>query len=206
MKELYHDLITKKSFEILKEFKKKFNFILIGGWAVYFYAKTLKSKDIDIIVDYNVLGEIKKEYEVFKNQRLKKYEIKIEGVDIDIYLPFFSKLSFPVEEIKNYTHFIEGFEIPFPEVLLILKIKPCVERIGSLKGRKDLLDIFSLLSKEIIDWNLYKKFIKRYSLQNLNEEFKKIIISVKSLPELRLSCHFISKLKKSVLNEIEKIH
>jgi len=37
MKELYHDLITKKSFEILKEFKKKFNFILIGGWAVYFY-------------------------------------------------------------------------------------------------------------------------------------------------------------------------
>jgi len=178
----------------------------MGSLFLCFYVKTLKSKDIDIIVDYDVLGEIKKEYEVFKNQRLKKYEIKIEGVDIDIYLPFFSKLSFPVERIKNYTHFIEGFEIPFPEVLLILKIKPCIERKGSLKGRKDLLDIFSLLSKNIIDWTLYKKFIKRYSLQDLNEKFKEIVISVKSLPELRLSCHSISKLKKLVLNEIEKIH
>ena len=47
----YHDIITEKSFEFLQELKKKFNFVLIGGWAVFLYARTLKSKDIDIIVD-----------------------------------------------------------------------------------------------------------------------------------------------------------
>ena len=53
MTEFYHDLITEESFKILQEFGKKFKFILIGGWAVFLYAKSLKSKDIDIVIDYD---------------------------------------------------------------------------------------------------------------------------------------------------------
>ena len=52
MAEFYHELITEKSFKILQDLRKKIKFILIGGWAVFLYARTLKSKDIDIIIDY----------------------------------------------------------------------------------------------------------------------------------------------------------
>jgi len=58
--EFYHELITEKSFKILQDLKRKFNFILIGGWAIYLYTKTLKSKDLDIILDYDELEKIKK--------------------------------------------------------------------------------------------------------------------------------------------------
>ena len=56
--QFYHNLITEKSFEHLKGFKKKYNFVLIDGWAVYLYSKSLKSKDIDIIVDYDELAKM----------------------------------------------------------------------------------------------------------------------------------------------------
>lgn len=46
MAEFYHQLITEKSFQLLKQLKQKFNFILIGGWAIYLYSKSLKSKEV----------------------------------------------------------------------------------------------------------------------------------------------------------------
>ena len=57
--EFYNDLITRESFTYLQSMRKKYDFILIGGWAVYLYSKSLKSKDIDIIIDYDVLAKIK---------------------------------------------------------------------------------------------------------------------------------------------------
>lgn len=56
----YHDIITEKSWVELKNLAKNIKFILIGGWAVYLFSKTLKSKDIDIIVDYPRLSRLKK--------------------------------------------------------------------------------------------------------------------------------------------------
>ena len=73
--EYWHDLITEKSWKILQELKGKFKFILIGGWAVYLLAKTQKSKDVDIIVDISTLQQIKNQYELRKNDNLRKYEI-----------------------------------------------------------------------------------------------------------------------------------
>lgn len=136
MAEFYHDLITEKSFEILQQLKKKLNFILIGGWAIFLYSKTLKSKDIDLIVDYDELEKIRKDFQLFKNERLKKYEIRIGEIDVDIYLPHFSKLGFPAEEIRNYTQSVEGFIVPVPEILLILKTIALTERKGTAKGGK----------------------------------------------------------------------
>jgi len=49
MSQFYQKIITEKSWEALTVFKKQFDFILIGGWAVYLYTHALKSKDIDII-------------------------------------------------------------------------------------------------------------------------------------------------------------
>jgi hypothetical protein len=42
------------------------------------HSKALKSKDIDIIVGYDELEKLKNDFSVFKNGRLKKYEIKFE--------------------------------------------------------------------------------------------------------------------------------
>jgi rubrerythrin len=201
MAEFYHDLITEKSFKILQDLKREFDFILIGGWAIYLYTKALKSKDVDII-DYNELEKFKKQFSIFKNERLKKYEAKIEEIDIDIYLPYFSDLKFPIEEIKNYTQSLEGFKVPIPEILLILKVKTYTERKGTIKGEKDLLDIFSLISNEKIDWKTYRELIKKYKLDGLNQKLKEIISSTKVIPQLNLLDHQISRLKKKILEKL----
>ena len=39
MSEYYHNLVNKKSFEILKQLQRTHNFILIGGWAVFVWTK-----------------------------------------------------------------------------------------------------------------------------------------------------------------------
>jgi len=197
--EFYHDLITKKSFKILQDLKKKFDFILIGGWAVFLYSKGLKSKDIDIVIDYDELAKIKGEFDLFKNERLRKYEIKIEEIDIDIYLPHFSNLGIPVEEIKNYAQSREGFLAPWPELLLVLKVYAFQERKGTVKGQKDLIDIFSLINGGEIDWKRYKKLIEKYSLSEVNEGFKKLISSTVAVPELNILNHQMARLKKKIL-------
>jgi len=202
MPEFYHDLITEKSFKILQDLKRKFNFILIGGWAIFLYTNALKSKDVDIVVDYDQLEKFKKELNIFKNERLKKYEAKIEEVDIDIYLPFFSDLAFPIEEIKNYIQSIEGFQVPVPEILLILKVKTYFERKGTTKGQKDFLDIFTLISNKIIDWQKYKELIEKYNLKETNQKLKEIISSAKAIPQLNLLNHQISRLKRKILEKL----
>ena len=37
--EYWHDLIVEKSWNALQKIKREFNFILIGGWAIYLYTK-----------------------------------------------------------------------------------------------------------------------------------------------------------------------
>jgi len=200
--EYYHDLITEKSFQILQDLRKKYQFILIGGWAIFLYTKSLKSKDIDIIVEYKELEKLKNDFSVFKNERLKKYEIKIEEIDIDIYLPFYSQLGLPIEEIKNYTQSQEGFIVAWPEILLILKIYVFGQRKNSAKGQKDLLDIFSLLKSDLINWRKYREIIKKYNLSHLNDDLKNLVSSIKPLAELNLNEQAIAKLKKKILLEI----
>jgi hypothetical protein len=200
--EYYHNLIAEKSFQILKELKKKYQFVLIGGWAVFLYAKALKSKDIDLIVDFDELEKLKQEFAVFKNERLKKYEIKKDETDIDIYLPFYSDLGLAAEEIKKHTQSQEGFILPIPEILLLLKIYTSEQRKGSVKGQKDILDIFSLLKEDLIDWPKYKKLIDEYKLKPINDSFKSLVKLTGPLPELNLNQQAISKLKKKILAKI----
>ena len=135
-KEFWHNLITEKSFHLLQELRKGFDFVLIGGWAIYFYTHSLKSKDIDIIMDLETLGQLKQKFEVYKNDRLKKYEIKIKDIDVDIYIPYWSDLGLPVESIIKETVSLEGFNVPKRGIL--------VEELG-LNQKK-----FSDLKKKIL--------------------------------------------------------
>jgi hypothetical protein len=173
--EFWHDVLIEKSWAVLLELRKRYEFILLGGWAVYLYTKALKSKDIDIIVDYNTLGLMGRELPLKKNERLKKYELLISDVEVDVYVPYFSNLGIPVEDVAANIRVLEGFKVPTPEVLLILKQAAEVERAGSVKGLKDRIDILALLIYSEIDFNTYLSLVNKYSLYSYRERLKNLV-------------------------------
>lgn len=196
----YHDLITEKSWKFLQQFQRDYKFILIGGWAVYLYSKSLKSRDIDIICNYEELKKLKLKYELTKNERLKKYEFHAGEFDVDIYVPYYSDLGIPVEDLQNLTRNIEGFCVIEPEVLLMLKQKAFIDRAGSLKGEKDKLDIIAL-AKILQDTGGFKKYdglLKKYNLDFYKTELQKILQETKSASELGLNEHQFAKLKSKI--------
>ncbi|MFA4818218.1 MAG: hypothetical protein WC608_05900 [Parcubacteria group bacterium] len=200
----YHDIITEKSFEFLQELKKKFNFVLIGGWAVFLYARTLKSKDIDIIVDYLELGKLKEEYEVVKNDRLKKYEIKTGEFDLDIYLPHYSELGVDLDELQQTAVNKEGFKLPAPEMLFLLKLYAWSDRQGSAKGEKDKLDIFSLATLPEFDWAQYLRLVKKYNLKDSHAGFIRLLKNTVELKELEFNQQKMAKFKKGISGKLKK--
>jgi hypothetical protein len=142
----YHDAIAERSWRTLLELHKRYDFVLIGGWAAWLYARGAKSRDIDMVVDYDGLARLRADYQVRKNARLRKYEIKADGFDIDIYVPHYSiTLAVPPEFVMTRVQIRDGFRVPDPETLLALKLGAWNERRGSAKGSKDELDIRSLL-------------------------------------------------------------
>lgn len=203
MPEFYHNSVTDKSFRFLKELNERYKFILIGGWAVFLYTRSLKSKDIDIILDYNQLGNLREEFTVDKNDRLKKYEIKVGEFDIDIYLAHYSELGLPCEFITNSAITEEGFLLPRPEVLFLLKLQAWQGRKGSIKGRKDEVDILSLAFLESFNWSECLAIIKKFNFKEKFENFIFLLKKTTNVPELNLNEQQISRLKKRVTQDIE---
>ena len=202
-KEYWNTLLIQKSWEILQRLKKKYNFILIGGWATYILTKQQKSKDIDIVISIEELEKLKKE-SITKNDRLKKYELKIEEVDIDIYVEYYSKLSIPVEDIKQYTMETQGFKVASPESLIILKQGAYKNREYSVKGEKDKIDIISLLFFIEIDLGKYKEILSKYNLESYLEELKKVLSSFKDYNALNMTPREFKKKKEQLLLRIRK--
>lgn len=193
----YHDIITEKSFKFLQELQKEFNFVLIGGWAVYLYSHSLKSKDIDIIVDYSELGKLKEKYEVFKNSRLKKYEIKTGEFDVDIYLPHYSQLGMDLTGATGSAIVKEGFRVPRLETLFLLKLFAWRERQGSAKGEKDKLDIFSLAFLPEFNWKDYLDLANKGEFAGLRGQFAALLEKTIDIKELGINLQAMSKFKKA---------
>lgn len=198
----YHNLITEKSWKKLQELKRQHRFILIGGWAVYLYAKMQKSKDIDFICDYEELEKLRSKYDLIKNERLKKYEIHAGEFDIDIYTPFFSDLSIPPEEIEKMAITIDGFKVPTAEALLILKQKAYQNRAGSSKGEKDRIDIISLLDS--VDFKKYAELLKKFDEEKYNEDLRRILQNTRQVHELNMSEHAFASFRKKILGKLAK--
>ncbi len=201
MKEYWPESITKKSWERLILLKNEFDFILIGGWAIYLYTHLHKSKDIDIIVDLPTLYTIREKYTLIKNERLRKYEIREDNFDIDIYTPFFSDIGLKIEEIlKMNPVIIEGIKVVQPEVLLFLKLHAFQDRKGSVKGGKDAIDIVGLLYK--VDMN-FKKFL---SLGNVNytKELLLILKAFKDWEYLGLDYITYKRWQKNIIEKLSK--
>lgn len=147
MSTFYHDAIVDRSWRTLQSLAQDYAFTLIGGWATWLHTRAAKSTDIDIIVDFDTLSQLRQRYEVQKNDRLKKYEVHADGFDIDIYLPFYSTtLALPAEIVTQHAMVVDGFQVPPVEYLLALKLGAWNDRRASAKGQKDLLDIHGLIA------------------------------------------------------------
>lgn len=180
----YRDQVTQKSWRILTDLSSKYQFVLIGGWAVWLYTKQLKSKDIDIVVGLDQLGKLSTDFALEKNERLKKYEIRQDEIEIDVYTPFYSEIGVPAEEILRTAINLNGFMVPPPEILLRLKMVAYQNRKGSDKGRKDLVDMISLLC------------LPELKLADVPQEIINLANSQSEIPELSLNSHQYSKYKK----------
>ncbi|MFH1899829.1 MAG: hypothetical protein ABIJ83_00980 [Patescibacteria group bacterium] len=189
----------------MQELRKNYQFILIGGWAVFLYSHALKSKDIDIIVDYSELAKLKEKNEIFKNERLKKYEMKIEEFDVDIYLPHYSSLGIDINKIKEKICLREGFQVPELEILLILKLYAWENRRGSVKGQKDEIDIFSLAILSDFNWLKYSGLIKEFDLEKYHRNFIVLIKKTREIKELKINEQKMSKIRKNILQFIDAI-
>lgn len=204
--EFWNDIATDKSWKVLQELVKKISPILIGGWACYLLTKKMKSKDVDIIVDFPILTRIKEEFGLKKNEKLKKYETVINEISIDIYVPYYSKLILPTGLIQKNTKIVDGIKVPQPEILLILKQQAEIARgEKSLKGQKDRVDILSILMNTKMNWENYYRIIKEQNIEHYAKQLKKIIIEAKKefsyfdIENLRQ----IKLIKRKLLREIQ---
>lgn len=198
--------MTEKSWSLLiKISKEPFKFIVIGGWATYLWTKLHKSKDIDIaITDIRELDYLRRNYQLKKNDNLKKYEISFDEIDLDIYVAYFSKLPIPVEHLSQFTTKIEGLNVLKPEALLILKQGAELQRKESTKGAKDQIDIMALLFYSNINTNLYFDLLKKYNLENYFLRLKSVINSFKDYNYLNLNPRQFKLKKKEILGKLTK--
>lgn len=202
MRQYYQDTITDESFVLLSKLNQQIDLLLIGGWAVWLYTKSLKSKDVDFIIDYSVLSFLQSKFPVFKNERLKKYEL-IEGrVSVDIYLPHFSFIGIKIEELSKYKTRKSGFTILTKEALLLTKQTAYKSRFASAKGQKDKVDILSLILLPDFDFQAYQELLKTYGLTEYLVYLKKILNETHEFKELGLNAHAFAILKKRLMEII----
>ena len=201
--EFWNELVTGKSWEVLLRLRREpVPFTLIGGWAAYLWTRMQKSKDIDIVLeDHAGLEYLKQHFTLKKNDSLRKYEIIVDGIDIDIYVPYFSRLTLPAEDIRGYSTIVENIRVARPEALLVLKQGAEMDRGDSVKGRKDRLDIMALVLRTEMDWQLYRELLERYSLAGHLQRLRGIVGSFEDIRYLGLNPREF-KLAKGKIAEI----
>jgi hypothetical protein len=181
---MWRDDIVDKSWMVLGELKGLADFVLIGGWAVYFWSKKLKSRDIDLYIDqenfYRLQSALlQRGYAVKRNVRLKKFEAVIGDVEVDIYTPFMSNLVVPCLDVfsQRLYSLIERFRVAIPEVLLLLKAQAAQQRWHAEKGLKDRVDIISLLKFVDIKHDVLEQVLRKYDEQHVLRDVIKRAIS-----------------------------
>lgn len=190
---MWRDDIVDRAWTALAHLRELSDFILIGGWAVYFWTSRLKSRDIDLCINqdnfYRLQSQLQKE-NVFvnRNPRLRKYEAKLGDVEVDIYTPFQSNLIIPVSSLFEngwYTK-IEGHNVALPEVLLLLKSQAASERWNSEKGVKDRVDLLALLL--YCDWK--ERFLKQLA-DNFDRQRQLLGVLARTVKESRVEYRYL---------------
>jgi len=171
---MWRDELIERSWRVLNDLKTFVDFVVIGGWGVYFWTKKLKSRDIDLYVSQEAFYKLQMElqqrgYPLKRNVRLQKFEALIGDVEVDLYTPFMCNLVIPCSEVlheKLYS-IVEGFNVATPEVLLILKAQAARQRWHAEKGVKDRADIISLLQFADIKTDTLRSLLDSYDKKHI---------------------------------------
>ena len=156
---------TQESFRVLRKLAKELDFVLIGGWAVYYYVRQQESLDVDIALDYSNLTYFNK-YGINQYEGMKiKYSI-IDDIYVDIFLSEFSdkETVIPVSRILEDYVTIEGMKVVRKELLLLLKLNGYF-RNDETKVRKDIIDVVTLLFYADINLKKVKGILDQYKIE-----------------------------------------
>lgn len=202
--EFWNSEITNDSWNELLVLSRTYNFILIGEWAIYLYTKLHKSRDIDIVVDYDQFWVLSKDFQLRKNPSVRRYEIKFRKFDIYIYTPFYSRLTVPVQDLINNFTIIENIKVSKIEELLILKLGAFDERVDSIKGQKDRLDIAGLVFYSSVDYARFTELLNKYEKRVYYKLLMNAVgnIDPRLLRYLNLNESTYAKIKKKALEVI----
>jgi len=170
---MWRDELIERAWQVLNDLKTFADFVVIGGWGIYFWTKKLKSRDIDLYVSQEAFYRLQMElqqrsYTLKRNVRLRKFEALIGNVEVDVYTPFMCNLAIPCSDVmqeKLYS-ILEGFNVATPEVLLILKAQAAQQRWHAEKGVKDRADIISLLQFADIKTDILRNLLEKYDKEH----------------------------------------
>lgn len=171
---MWRDEHIERSWRVLNDIKTLADFVVIGGWGVYFWTEKLKSRDIDLYVSQEAFYRLQMElqqrgYTLKRNVRLQKFEALIGNVEVDIYTPFMCNLVIPCSDLLHEKLYsvIEGFNVATPEVLLILKAQAARQRWHTEKGVKDRADLISLLQFADIKTDILRGLLGKYDKEHI---------------------------------------
>ena len=153
---------------VMQRFVRDFpDVVLIGGWATYIRTRLAKSHDIDIIVDHVTLAKLGAKFELAPSQHIsgRKFEIKVEGVAVDVYPVYQSKLGqrlqIPVEVLINHTEKIESTRVLTAEAQFVAKMAALLDRPDTLPGEKDRREMWELIhSGSGVDFNVVAAILR----------------------------------------------
>jgi hypothetical protein len=125
--------------------------VVLGGWSTFLRAAVAKSHDIDVIVDHPTLDKLRANHDLSASQHVsgRKFELKIDGVGVDVYPVYQSKLGqklkVPVEVLIDRTDQVDGVRVLTPEAQFVAKMAALLDRPDSLAGEKDRREMVALL-------------------------------------------------------------
>ena len=79
-----------------------------------------------------------------------------------------------------------------------LKIYTLSKRGRTPKGRKDFIDLISLINTNLVDLTKVVEIIKKYNFQTSLNKFIEFLNENLELPELEINKHKFSKIKKDI--------
>lgn len=165
-KQFWNNEKTERSLSTLAFLAGKIDFVLIGGWAVYFYTNAQRSEDVDIAIRISGLNFFKK-YGIEDYGGINiKYSV-IEGTVVDLFIEEYADRDLPVpvaDILKSYTVFNGNIKTVDREMLLLLKLWGYF-REDETKLRKDMVDVLSLmLYGGGVDMKKFGEILRKYRI------------------------------------------
>ena len=133
--------------------------VFIGGVAVQALTQKLgvahglppeATHDVDMSITIAASGTLRDQKLLTPNKRLKKGQITVDGVEVDIYVEYQNDLRFDYTELATYAELFsigKAVDVKITSIghLILLKLDALKARASSAHGAKDRRDIAKLL-------------------------------------------------------------